>query len=77
MKHFRVQPVTLYCMVEFENYLAQMIIMTRQSLSCKNHVVKSDANKSDVNMYKSFWPSWSLCCLPYIIMLYESAFMDL
>ena len=36
MKHFHVRPITLYCMVGFENYLAQMIIMTRQCVACKN-----------------------------------------
>ena len=49
MKPFCVWPITLYCMVGFENYLAQMIIMTRQCVACKNF----DA-KSDVNMFKSF-----------------------
>ena len=52
MKPFRVRPITLYCMVTmvgFENYLAEMIIMTRQCVACKNlHA------KSDVNMCKSF-----------------------
>ena len=34
-----VQPVTLYCMVEFENNLAQIIIVTRPYVACRNHVL--------------------------------------
>ena len=49
VKSFRVRPITLYCMVGFENYLAQMIIMTRQYVACKNLVAWSD-----VNICKSF-----------------------
>ena len=49
MKPFHVQPITLYCMVGFENHLAQMVIMIRRCVTCKN----LDA-KSDVNMCKSF-----------------------
>ena len=41
MKPVPVQPLTLYCMVELEIYLAQMIIMTRQCDSGKNFVVRS------------------------------------
>ena len=49
MKPLRVRPITWYCIVGFENYLAQMIIMARHFVASKN----LDA-KSDVNMYKSF-----------------------
>ena len=49
MKPFRVRSIALYYMVGFENYLAQMIIMTRHYVACKN----LDA-KSDVNMCESF-----------------------
>ena len=42
MKPFRVLPITLYCMERFENYLAQMIIITRQCVMCKNIVAMSD-----------------------------------
>ena len=44
VKSFCVQPITLYCMVGFENYVAQMIIMTRQCVACKNLVARSDVN---------------------------------
>ena len=37
----RVQPITSSCKVEFENFLAQMIITTRQCVMCKNHVARS------------------------------------
>ena len=40
MKHVNVWPITLYCMVKFENYMAQMIIMTRQCVARKNHVAR-------------------------------------
>ena len=36
-----VQPITSSCMVGFENYLAEMIIMTRQCVLYKNHVARS------------------------------------
>ena len=36
-----VQPITLLCIVEFENNLAQMIIMTRQCVTNNNHVSRS------------------------------------
>ena len=49
MKPVCVRSIALYYMVGFENYLAQMIIMTRQCVACKN----LDA-KSDVNMCESF-----------------------
>ena len=39
--HFRVWPITLSCMVGFENTLEQMIVMTRQCVINKNHVARS------------------------------------
>ena len=36
-----VRPITLSCMVGLENYLAEMIITTRQCVRCKNHVARS------------------------------------
>ena len=38
---FHVQIIISCCMVVFENYLAQMIIKTRQCVLCKNHVAMS------------------------------------
>ena len=37
----RVRPITSSYMVDFENYLAQMIIITRRCVTCKNHVARS------------------------------------
>ena len=37
----RVRPLTSSCMVGFENYLAQMVITTRQNVMCKNYVARS------------------------------------
>ena len=42
MKPVRVWPITFHCMGGFENYLAQMIIVTRQCVVCKNHVARVD-----------------------------------
>ena len=36
-----VQPITSLSMVGFENYLAEMIVRTRQYVACKNHVARS------------------------------------
>ena len=36
-----VQPITLLCIVGFENNLAQMIIMTRRCVANKSHVAGS------------------------------------
>ena len=36
-----VQPITSLYIVGFKNYLAEMIIVTRLSVACKNHVPKS------------------------------------
>ena len=72
MKYFRPQPITLFCMMGLENYMAQMTIMSGQCGACKNLYAKSD-----VNICKSFQRSWSLCCLSYISILHKSAFMDL
>ena len=36
-----VEPITSSCMMGFENYLAEMIIMTRQCVACKNYVAMS------------------------------------
>ena len=41
MKLVHVRMVTLSCMVGFENSLVQMILMTKQYVMNKNHVVKS------------------------------------
>ena len=35
-----VQPITSLCMVESENFLAQMILKTRLCVMCKNHVAR-------------------------------------
>ena len=40
VKLVHVRPITLYCMMGFENHLAQMIIMTRRCVPCKNHVTR-------------------------------------
>ena len=42
MKPVCVRPIPLYCIVEFENYMTQMITMTEQCMTCMNHVAKSD-----------------------------------
>ena len=36
-----VGPIRSSCMMGFKNYLAEMIIMTRQCVACKNHVARS------------------------------------
>ena len=36
-----VRPISSSCMVGFKNYLAQMIITTRQCVMCKNRVARS------------------------------------
>ena len=41
MKLVRVRTITLSCMVGFENNLLQMIMMTKQCVMNKNHVVRS------------------------------------
>ena len=41
MKLVHVRTITWSCMVGFENKLVQMIIMTKQSVMNKNHVVTS------------------------------------
>ena len=41
MKPVRVLPHILLCIVGFENNLGQMIIMTRQCVSNKNHIASS------------------------------------
>ena len=41
MKLVHVRTITWSFMVEFENKLVQMIIMTKQSVMNKNHVVMS------------------------------------
>ena len=33
-----VRPITSSCIVGFENYFAEMIIVTRRCVECKNHV---------------------------------------
>ena len=41
MKLVHVRTITLSCMVGFENNLVQIIIMTKQCVMIKNHVVRS------------------------------------
>ena len=41
MELVHVRTITLSCMVGFENNLIQMIIMTKQCVMNKNHVVRS------------------------------------
>ena len=41
MKLVHVRPITLSCMVGFENNLVQMIILTKQCVLNKNHVKRS------------------------------------
>ena len=41
MKPVRVRPITLLCIVGFENKLALMIIMTRPCVTIKNHLARS------------------------------------
>ena len=41
MKLVHVRTVTLSCMVGFDNNLVQMIIMTKQCLMNKNHLIRS------------------------------------
>ena len=36
-----VRPITSSCIVGFKNYMAEMIIMTRRCVTCKNHVPRS------------------------------------
>ena len=50
----RVRPITSSCIVGFEQYLADMII-TRQSVACKNHVARSKV-KVTIGI-------WSFCVL--------------
>ena len=37
----QVRPITSSCIVGFENYLAEMIILTRRCVAYKNHVPRS------------------------------------
>ena len=39
-----VRPITSSCMVGLKNYLAEMIITTKQCVACKNHVAGSKVN---------------------------------
>ena len=57
----------MYCIVEFENYMAQMIIMTRQYVACKNL-----AAKSDVNMCKFFSLHGLSVVSPILLLNYTS-----
>ena len=41
MKLVRVWSIILFCMARVDIYLAQMIIMTRWCVACKNHVTRS------------------------------------
>ena len=41
VKPVRVGPITLLCIVGFENNLAQMIIMTRRCVANKNLITRS------------------------------------
>ena len=41
MKLVHVRTITWSCMIEFENKLAQVIIMAKQSVMNKNHGVRS------------------------------------
>ena len=63
MKPVCVRSIALYYIVGFENYLAQMIIVTRQCVACKNLDAKSDGN-----MCKSFLPSWFVSCKNNVVM---------
>ena len=42
MKLVHVRTITWSCMIEFENKSVQMIIMTKQSVMNKNHVIMSE-----------------------------------
>ena len=49
----RVRHITSLCMVGFKNYLAQMIIKTRQRVACKNHIARSKVKGTVGSL--SFW----------------------
>ena len=60
MKLVHVRTITWSCMVGFENKLVQMIIMTKQSVMNKNHVIRS---KVCVTIYTStFYIDFSETC---------------
>ena len=39
-----VRPITSSCIVGFKNYFAEMIIVIRRCVACKNHVPRSKVN---------------------------------
>ena len=60
-----VQPFTSSCMVGFESYLAQMIIIIRQCVMCKNHIARSKV-KVTVRTYSLFIGFCETClCLAH------------
>ena len=71
MKSFRVQPITLYCIVGFENYLAQMIIMTRQYVARTLSLGQMSICVSHFNLQGTSVVS------PVLLYDTKSAFMDL
>ena len=56
MKPVRVQPIILLCIMGFKNNLAQIIIMTRQFVTNKNHVarLKGKVTVRSLTLYKGF-----------------------
>ena len=55
-----VQPITLSCMVGFKNYLAEMFIMTRRCVACKNMLLGQRSRSQPVLKVCAFqshvWP---------------------
>ena len=61
----RVRPITSLCMVEFEKYLAQMIITIGQCVVYKNHVARSKVKITDGTLSLCILKS---CPTHYVIM---------
>ena len=64
MKLFHVRTITWSCMVGFENKLVQMIIMTKQSVMNKNHVVRSKVYVAVCTLTLCINFSETCSCLP-------------
>ena len=64
MKFVHVRTITWSCLVGFENKLVQMIIMTKQSVMNKNHIVRSKVNVTVCSLTLCIDFSETCSCLP-------------
>ena len=60
-----VGPISLSCIVGFENNMAQMIIMTRQCIPIKNHVARSRVKVTVYSLTLSIGFSDTCSCPTY------------